>query len=239
MLIKNLNLSKKTIIVIRLIALINLFCVSLFLIMYFKGWLPSSPEIRLNNINDYLGDDLWMNYIEDYNNAEIDNLPLKSQKKSITNYDAVLKLHTESMDQWLKNAVDTSSYISQYLIDNPECEINKCNSITIKIKGDSDVDYVTFSNVYDFGNRNEKLDEFDCIRISSSNERFISISDIRCFDSVKYLIVNIPISKNTDFSFLNRLHSVKELNLFVDDALEEYVKENIESMKLSYSVNIL
>lgn len=234
----NLNLPKSVIIIIRAITIFIIFCLILFFALYSSGWLPLYPKIQRDNIDDYLGDDLWLSIIEKYEKVEIDNLPLKSQKESIRDYCATIKISVQSKEQWLKNAVDISADILQYLIDNPKCTINSYDRIAIYIEDDTGINCVEFTNIYDFGNKYEKLDGFDCIRIFSKDESFISFSDIMCFSNTKYLIANIPISINTDFQLLSKLDSVNELSLFINDDLKKYVKEKIDSLKLNYSVNV-
>lgn len=88
------------------------------------------------------------------------------------------------------------------------------------------------------GKNKEKLDDFSCIRIISLNENFLFFSDIAYFNDAKYLIVNVPIDSNTDFSILDELDSVKEMYLFVGDDDMMAVKQQVEAMQLPYTVNI-
>lgn len=61
---------------------------------------------------------------------------------------------------------------------------------------------------------------------------------IAYFNDAKYLIVNVPIDSNTDFSILDELDSVKEMYLFVGNDDMMAVKQQVEAMQLPYTVNI-
>lgn len=233
----NLKINKKAAITLKIIAFVSLLYLIVLFVMYFSGWIPDYPQINKNNIDNYLGDDLWKNVIEKFDDVEIDILPLKSQAKSITNYNAVLKIKHKDKSKWLNISKDVSSYINDYLISNPKCEINNYVTITVKIKYDTDANSVAFSNNYDFGENEEKLDGLYCISISSDNA-FISFEDITMYDNAKYMIVNVKIDENTDFSALSKLNYIKELNLFVEEKFKTYAENQIETLNLSYAVHI-
>lgn len=235
----NLKVNKKIVIALRLIAFISLICLIALLVLYFSGWLSSYQRINQNNIDDCFGNDLWKNVIEKFDDVEIDNLPLKSQSNSISDYTAVLKIKNKDKSKWLEISKNISSYISDYLNDNPKCELNSFDSINVKIKYNTDANSVAFSNKYDFGESKEKLDGLCCVRVSSDNDTFISLADISQFDNAEYMIVNVKVDESTDFSVLSELTSVKELNIFVEDNFKAYAENQIEALNLSYDVSIL
>lgn len=235
---KKLNVSKRTAIIIRIVGLVALLCVIALLVLYFSGWLPSYSEINKKNIDDYLGDDLWKNVLDEFDDVEIVNIPLNSQRDSISDYSAVLKIKHKDKTKWLETSQNVSFYISDYLIDNPKCELNDFDSITVKIKYDTDANSVSFSNKYDFGENKEKLDILNCVRLSSDNDVFMSFSDISQFDNAEYMIVNVMVDDSTDFSVLSKLNAVKEMNIFVDDNYKTYAENQIEALNLPYKVNI-
>ena len=236
---KKLNVSKRTAIIIRIVGLVALLCVIALLVLYFSGWLPSYGEINKKNIDDYLGDDLWENVLDEFDDVEIVNIPLNSQRDSISDYSAVLKIKHKDKTKWLETSQNVSSYISDYLIDNPKCELNDFDSITVKIKYNTDANSVSFSNKYDFGENKEKLDRLSCVRVSSDNVDFLPFSDISQFDSAEYMIVNLMVDESTDFSVLSKLNAVKEMNIFVDDNYKASAENKIEALNLPYKVNII
>ena len=233
-----LKMNKKFVIALRLIAFISLVCLIALLVLYLSGWLPSYPDINKNNIDDYLGYDLWENVLEKFDDVEIINLPLNSQRDSISDYSAVLKIKHKDKIEWLETSKNVSAYISDYLIDNPKCEVNDFDSITVKIKYDTDANSVSFSNKYDFGESKEKLDNLNCVRLSSDNDVFMSFLDISRFDNAEYMIVNVMVDESTDFSVLSKLNAVKELSLFVEDNFKTYAENQIEALNLPYEVRI-
>ena len=244
---KTTKLSLKAIITvtIKIIILIALLCIiafCVFCILFFKGLIPIYPTIDKNNVDEFCGGDLWSDVINEFENVEIDSIsPLysSSQYDVKENYSVRLKIQEKDKDQWIEDSIAVSSYVSQYLSDNPQCEINDFNGITVEIVyGSIDANYVSFSNIYDMGKNKEKLNDFSCIRIISLNENSLSFSDIAYFNDAKYLIVNVPIDSDTDFSILDELDSVKEMYLFVGDDDMITVKQQVEAMRLPYTVNI-
>ena len=229
---------------IRITCSIALFCIIAFLvfcILFFKGLIPIYPIIDKNRVDEFCGGDLWSDVINEFENVKIDSIsPLysPSQYGEKEKYSVRLKIQEKDKDQWIEDSIAVSSYASRYISDNPQCEINDFNEITVEIVYDTDANHVSFSNIYDMGKNKEKLDDFSCIRIISLNENFLSFSDVAYFNDAKYLIVNVPIDSNTDFSILDELDSVKEMYLFVGDDDMMAVKQQVEAMQLPYTVNI-
>lgn len=230
---KTTKLSLKAIITvtIKIIILIALLCIiafCVFYILFFKGLIPIYPTIDKNNVDEFCGGDLWSDVINEFENVEIDSIsPLysSSQYDVKENYSVRLKIQEKDKDQWIEDSIAVSSYVSQYLSDNSQCEINDFNGITVEI-------------IYDMGKNKEKLNDFSCIRIISLNEDSLSFSDIAYFNDAKYLIVNVPIDSDTDFSILDELDSIKEMYLFVGDDDMMTIKQQVETMQLPYTVNI-
>ncbi len=216
---------------IRITCSIALFCIIAFLvfcILFFKGLIPIYPIIDKNSVDEFCGGDLWSDVINEFDNVKIDSIsPLHSpsQYGEKEKYSVRLKIQEKDKDQWIEDSIAVSSYVSRYISDNSQCEINDFNEITVEI-------------VYDMGKNKEKLDDFSCIRIFSLNENFLSFSDVAYFNDAKYLIVNVPIDSNTDFSILDELDSVKEMYLFVGNDDMMAVKQQVEAMQLPYTVNI-
>ncbi|WP_124099876.1 hypothetical protein [Ruminococcus sp. Marseille-P6503] len=241
---KTAKLSLKAVI-IRIIGSIALLCIiafCVFCILFFKGLIPIYPAIDKKNVDEFCGGDLWSNVINEFENVEIDSIsPLHSPSKNDVkeNYSVRLEIQEKDKDQWIEDSIAVSSYVSQYLSDNPQCEINDFNGITVEIVYGMDANYVSFSNIYNMGKNKEKLDDFSCIRITSLNEDSLSFSDIAYFNNAEYLIVNVPIDGDTDFSILDELDSVKEMYLFVGDDDVTTVKQQVEAMRLPYTVNII
>lgn len=243
---KTTKLSLKAIITvtIKIIILIALLCIiafCVFYILFFKGLIPIYPTIDKNNVDEFCGGDLWSDVINEFENVEIDSIsPLysSSQYDVKENYSVRLKIQEKDKDQWIEDSIAVSSYVSQYLSDNPQCEINDFNGITVEIIYGMDANYISFSNIYDMGKNKEKLNDFSCIRIISLNEDSLSFSDIAYFNDAKYLIVNVPIDSDTDFSILDELDSIKEMYLFVGDDDMMTIKQQVETMQLPYTVNI-
>lgn len=233
---RNLHWAPKIITIIRIIGIISLLCLMVFFVLYFSGWLPSCPKIDKENIDDFLGDDLWGNVSEKFDDVAIDNLPLKSQVDSITNYNAILKVNVKEKNQWIETVKDINSYIAQYLSDNPKCALNDFDSVTVKFKFDLDINSISFSNVYDFDNKYEKLNNLNCIRISSDSDSFFSLSDIILFDGAEYIVINSPIDDNTDFSVLENMDRIVKLDIFVDENVKSKIEDKISNMSLSYEV---
>ena len=243
---KTAKLSSKAAITvtIKIIVLIVLLCIiafCVFCILFFKGLIPIYPAIDKKNVDEFCGGDLWSNVINEFENVEIDSIsPLYSPSKNDVkeNYSVSLEIQEKDKDQWIEDSIAVSSYVSQYLSDNPQCEINDFNGITVEIVYGMDANYVSFSNIYNMGTNKEKLDDFSCIRITSLNGDSLSFSDIAYFNNAEYLIVNVPIDGDTDFSILDELNSVKEMYLFVGDNDVTTVKQQVEAMRLPYTVNI-
>lgn len=216
---------------IRITCSIALFCIIAFLvfcILFFKGLIPIYPIIDKNSVDEFCGGDLWSDVINEFDNVKIDSIsPLHSpsQYGEKEKYSVRLKIQEKDKDQWIEDSIAVSSYVSRYISDNSQCEINDFNEITVEI-------------VYDMGKNKEKLDDFSCIRIFSLNENFLSFSDVAYFNDAKYLIVNVPIDSNTDFSILDELDSVKEMYLFVGNDDMMAAKQQVEAMQLPYTVNI-
>lgn len=243
---KTTKLSLKAVITvtIKITGLIALLCIiafCVFCILFFKGLIPIYLTIDKNNVDEFCGGDLWSDVINEFENVEIDSIsPLHSpsQYDVKENYSVRLKIQEKDKNQWIEDSIAVSSYVSQYLSDNPQCEINDFNEITVEIVYGMDANYISFSNIYDMGKNKEKLDDFGCIRINSLNEDSLFFSDIAYFNDAKYLIVNVPIDSDTDFTILDELDSVKEMYLFVGDDDMMTVKQQVEAMRLPYTVNI-
>lgn len=243
---KTTKLSLKAVITVTIkitgfIALLCIIAFCVFCILFFKGLIPIYPTIDKNNVDEFCGGDLWSDVINEFENVEIDSIsPLHSpsQYDVKENYSVRLKIQEKDKNQWIEDSIAVSSYVSQYLSDNPQCEINDFNEITVEIVYGMDANYISFSNIYDMGKNKEKLDDFGCIRINSLNEDSLSFSDIAYFNDAKYLIVNVPIDSDTDFTILDELDSVKEMHLFVGDDDMMTVKQQVEAMRLPYTVNI-
>ena len=239
-----LSLKPVTAVTIKITVFIALLCIIaffVFCILFFKGLIPIYPIIDKNNVDKFCGGDLWSEVINEFENVKIDSIsPLHSpsQYDVKENYSVRLKIQEKDKDQWIEDSIAVSSYVSQYLSDNPQCEINDFNGITVEIIYGMDANYISFSNIYDMGKNKEKLNDFSCIRIISLNEDSLSFSDIAYFNDAKYLIVNVPIDSDTDFSILDELDSVKEMYLFVGDDDMITVKQQVEAMRLPYTVNI-
>lgn len=231
-----LKLPKTAVILIRIIGLIALLCIAVIFISYSNGWIPFYHR---HNINEYCGDDMWRKVVGNFDNVEIDNLPLKSQANDITNYYAVVYIREDDKTEWLKNSVTVASYISEYLINNPDCKLNDFESISIRFKYSTDLNAVTFSNVYDIQNEYVKLDKLGYILVSSYDKEFLSLSDIPQFTNAEYLTVDMPIDSNVDLSPLYELKAINELNLFAADDSATDVKNRVEAMLLPYRVNVI
>lgn len=235
---KKLNLSKRTIIIIRIIGLVSALFLIVFCVLYSSGWLPSYTEIGKDNINDYIGSDLWESVIKEFENIEIDSLPLKSQRDKISNYSATISLSITDKDEWIKNANDIKKYISEYLFRNTDCEINIYDSVSIKIRKDIDANCIVFSNIYDRAGKYRKYNSFDCLWVLSQNNSFFSFSDLPQLESPKYLIVDVPIDEETNLEYLSKIPSLEGVDLSVDKNINQIILKKLNDMNLSFCVNI-
>ena len=150
---------------IRITCSIALFCIIAFLvfcILFFKGLIPIYPIIDKNRVDEFCGGDLWSDVINEFDNVKIDSIsPLHSpsQYDEKEKYSVRLKIKEKDKDKWIEDSIAVSSYVSRYIADNPQCEINDFNEITVEIVYDTDANYVSFSNIYDMGKNKEKLDD--------------------------------------------------------------------------------
>ena len=126
-------------VIIRITSFIALLCIIaffVFCILFFKGLIPIYPIIDKNSVDEFCGDDLWNDVINEFENVKIDSIsPLHSpsQYGEKENYSVRLKIQEKDKNQWIKDSIAVSSYVSQYLSDNPQCKINDFNGVTVEI----------------------------------------------------------------------------------------------------------
>ena len=191
--------------------------------------------ITRDNVKEFCGSDMWSDVFDNFDYIET----VKSTMlKTTVNYDLPYSpnIYIQSSDKadFIKKTKTVIDFINAYLNDNPECSLNRFESLNFEFSKTDSPNKIEFSNNFN----GENLDGFDNIKIYSDDNDYLSIDDIVNFDT-RFMLVDVPLDKSTDLSMLGSLKNVEELRLKADDKISEDIKTKIKNMCLDYKIILI
>lgn len=196
----------------------------------------SNITITKDNVSKACGSDMWKIALDKFDYIEIKYTSLKQTADYGKGFHSDVYINFgENKDDYINKYIQVRDFIFDYLSEHKKCEINKFSSAYF-VFGQSNYppQSIKYYNEY----KGESLDGFEYVQIKSDDNDFLSIDDIVNFDT-RFMLVDVPLDKNTDLSMLGSLKNVEELRLKVDDKISEEIKAKIKNMALDYQIILI
>lgn len=231
---KKINIPFFLEVIIKILGLISIIVLLTILYFYFNDVMPTYPKIYEENVHDFVGGDLWSSVIKNFNKVEIKNLPVEASNES---YEADLILKVSDKEEWNELSSEILQFVSEYLYNEPTCEINKSDSISIYIKDISQENYVILSN-FDFSmeSNGKKLDS---VYLVSSDKNFLSFDDIVYYSEFKYIAAKVVLDNYTNFNVVKELPASVNLFIYVNESYADFVYESLKNLSANCKMNII
>lgn len=173
-----------------------------------------SHYISESNVDEFSGSDMWAEVLDRSDEFGIHSVRTSCRKDNADHsgdYRAEIDLISMKKEDLILETKEIMGFISDHLSKNPECEINKFNSITFSFSAGRD--RIDISDNW----LNEKLDGFDCVIIYNDHyhdyEVGPQLSDLPEFDGYRYIKATVPLDLESDLSVMKKMENTEKIVL--------------------------
>ena len=203
--------------------------------IFYRAWAEPHEAIQKDNTADYYGGDLWGKVLDEFDYIEVKYAPKKSGNEKYEAYSPEISLDYSDEEDFISKTSNVWGYIQEYLSDNPDCEINKFDTVRFTFVKSRNYVEVEYSNDYN----GQRLDGIKAAVIRDEKGGFFEPSDIKklAYDA-QYITAVMPIKADADLSALKELDKAKEVRLIVDESAVTEIKKKTDEMELSFKVTV-
>lgn len=176
-----------------------------------------SHYISDSNVDEFSGSDMWAGVLDRSDEFGIKRVKTSCRKDGADHsgeYRAEIVLKNLKKEDLISKSKEIMSFISDHLSDDPDCEINKFNSITFRFSAGRD--HIDISDQW----QNEKLDGFDSVIIYNdghyNDENGPQLSDLTEFDGYRYIMATVPLDLESDLSVLKQMENTESIVLRIN-----------------------
>ena len=203
--------------------------------IFYRAWTEPHEPMSKDNTPDYYGSDLWEKVLDEFDYIEVKYTPKKSGNEKYESYSPEISLDYSDEEDFISKTNSVWGYIQEYLSANPDCEVNKFDTVRFTFVKSRNYVEVEYSNDYN----GQRLDGIKAAVIRDEKGEFFMSSDIKTLaPDAEYIKVFMAIKADADLSVLGELDKAKEVYLEVDKNAVTEIKKRTDEMQLPFKVTV-